>query len=346
MRRRELIFAAIAAALLVTYLVFGAGLYAVVGPVADPTPTPEKPRAPVTAPRVPGSIAFALRGDIYLLRDGTYAPLTSEGRNQQPSLAVDGATLVFARREQIDGKRIVDGQQVPARLGYSSVVRKPSAGGPEEVVVDGLRQRQGSTGLHAVSWYLAPTLAPDGRRLAYLEDDGDGAADLGVIDLATRRRMLFSSGADLADPAWSPDGKTIATTTYRAAAPGILLWNAERPGVATRLQKLPEGEPYGPSYSADGKWLVYTLRLDGRNDVHAFELATGRDVSLTRDGRSWNGALSPDGAWVAFLRERGGVVDLYAMELAAALAGGVAREPLKLTRGEGIDGGSRPAWAR
>lgn len=155
----------------------------------------------------------------------------------------------------------------------------------------------------------------------------------------------LSQGAELADPAWSPDGTAIATTTYNTAVPGILVWDAKRPGVAERLD-LPEGEAYRPSFSPDGEWIVYTLRVDGRNDLHAFELATGTDVALTTDGRSWNPVFAPDGDWIAFLRERDGTVDLYAMELAEALAGGRPKEALKLTRGEGVDAASRPSWGR
>jgi Tol biopolymer transport system component len=91
---------------------------------------------------------------------------------------------------------------------------------------------------------------------------------------------------------------------------------------------------------------VYTLRSNGRNDVHAYEIETATDVALTSDGRSWNAVFSPDGDWVAFLRERDGVVDLYAMELDAILSGGAAKQPVKLTQGEGIDGDSRPSWGR
>jgi Tol biopolymer transport system component len=80
--------------------------------------------------------------------------------------------------------------------------------------------------------------------------------------------------------------------------------------------------------------------------VHAVEVKTGRDIALTSDGRSWNGVFSSDGASIAYLHENAGVIDLYAMELGAALSGGAAKEPVKLTRGEGIDGESRPSWGR
>ena len=357
MVRRDLIFGAVAVALVVLYIWGASLLTPVVGPVAS-SPTPTRPAEQTGVPRVPGAIAFVLRGDVYLLRDGRYAPLTSEGRNSQPALTSDGSTLYFARREEIDGKRVVEGALVNARLAFSSIVRKPSSGGAEEIVLNGLRQRS-ANGQHLVSWYLGPAISADGRRLALFEDDGDGAADLELLTMpapaaatgtprATPRPTVavLSQGADLADAAWSPDGRTVAVTSYNTDVPGILLWAADRPGTAQRVADLPQGEAYRPSYSADGKWLVYTLRRDGKNDVHAYELATKKDVALTDDGRSWGGVLSPDGAWLAFLRERSGTIDLYAMELADALAGGRPKDAVKLTRGEGIDGASRPSWSR
>lgn len=346
MRPRELIFGAIAAGLLATYLVFGSQLYASVGPVtAIPTPTPTAPRTELPAPRVPGTISFVLQGDVYVMRDAKFHHETSEGRNQQPALSVDGSVLMFARRGEIDGQRVLGGGQVVnARLGYSDIVTKPATGGTETIVLAGLRRRD-ARGFHEVSWYLSPALSPDGRRLAYIEDDGQGGADLALLNIATKRRTPLSQSANLADPAWSPDGKTVVTTTYNLETPGFLLWSVDG-GTAQRLGGLPAGDAYRPSYSPDGKWLVYTLRRDGRNDVHAIEVRTGRDVTLTGDGRSWNGVFSPDGAWVAFTREQGGVIDLYAMELADALAGGLPRPPVKLSGGQGIDGASRPAWGR
>lgn len=363
MVRRDLIFGVLAAGLVVLYTWAASAVQPVVAPISGSSATPAPTRAPerTGAPRVPGAIAFAIRGDVYVLRDGRYAALTSEGRNSQPALSADGSTLYFVRREEIDGRRVVEGVLVNARLQYSSVVRKPAGGGVEEVVLDGLRQRS-ANGQHAVSWYLGPASSADGRRLAYVHDRGDGRGDLEVVTLpatpraggtaarpaATARPLpaALSQGADLADASWSPDGRTVVTTSYNTEVPGILVWQADRAGTAERLAGLPEGDAYRPSYSADGRWIVYTLRQGGKNDVHAYEIATKKDVALTSDGRSWSGVLSPDGAWVAFLRERGGTIDVYAMELAHALSGGKPGEPVKLTRGEGIDGGSRPSWSR
>ncbi len=351
MVRRDVIFAGLAATLVVAYVWGWSALAPAIGfpaPASSPTPRPARPAEQTGVPRVPGSIAFVLRGDVYVLRDGRYAPLTSEGRNEQPALSADGSMLYFARKEEIDGKRIVEGQLTNAQLGYTSIVRKPAIGGAEETVINGLRQRS-ANGQHLVSWYLGPALSPDGRRLAVTEDDGDGGADLEVVTLTASGRpavLLVSQGADLADAAWSPDGDQIATTTYNTDQPGILLWNPDRAGSAQRLVGLPEGDAYRPSFSPDGNWIVYTLRHRGLNDVHAYELATKRDVALTTDGHSWNAVLSPDGKWLALLRERAGTIDLYAMDLGDALTGGAPKEAVKLTRGEGIDGGSRPSWSR
>src|SRR6185295_3396458 len=168
-----------------------------------------------------------------------------------------------------------------------------------------------------------------------------------VYDMATgKRQVLLSQGANLADPAWSPDGKTIAVTSYSLGAPYLLLVAADGSTALPQRVKA-DGEYYRPSYSSDGLWLTYTLRHpNGGNDVHAVELRTGTDVAFTSDGKSWNGVFSPDGTSIAFLRESAGTIDLYAMELGSALTGGSPKTAVKLTRGEGIDGESRPTWSK
>lgn len=340
--RRELAFATVAVALLLVYGAIGSRLAPLFAPSgSDATPTPTRPALPIEAPRLPGSIAFAIRGDIYVLREGSYSPRTAEGRNAQPHLTADGE-LYYSSTDTIEGRRLTNGSSVRAELHYSSIMRA-GPGFTDEVVIDGLRARR-SDGFHAVSWLLGPAVSPDGRSLAAIEDRGDGAADLIVVDLVSGDLSPVSRGAILADPAWSPDGSMLTVTTYNAEVPGILLWPLDAPAQARRIDDLPDGDAYAPAFHPDGGWIVYTLRLDGRNDLHAYEIETGRDVSLTAEGKSWGAVFSPDGDWVAFLRESGGVVDLYAMELGTALDSGAPLGAIKLTRGEGIDGQSRPSW--
>jgi Tol biopolymer transport system component len=345
-RSRELVFAGIAAVLVVLYLGIGLRVGPAFMPPSSPTPTPTKPVELVPLPTGPnvnvsGTITFALRGDVYVLSGKGYVPLTSDGRSHQPSISSDGRTVFFARVEEIDGKRLVEEQLVPAHLRFSNVVSRSASGGTEKVVIDGLVRAD--NGFHAVTWFDSPAVSPDGKRVAVVADDGRGFSDLEVFDMQTGKPTALSKGSNLADPAWSPDGKTLAVTSYSLGNPRLLLVPAD--GRASNSLTTANGEPYRPSYSPDGNWLLYTLRHEGRNDLHALQLSgTGKDIVLTNDGKSWNGVFSPDGKQLAFLREKDGVIDLYSMDLGDALTGGSPKSAIKLTRGEGIDGASRPAW--
>src|SRR2546423_3033978 len=346
-RSRELIFAGIAAVLIVLYLGIAVRVGPAFFPPSSPTPTPTKPVTLVTLPpgadaSVSGTIAFALRGDVYVLSGKGYAPLTSDGRSHEPGITTDGRTVFFARVEEIDGKRTVDGQVVPAHLRFSNVVSASASGGTQTVLIDGLVKAD--SGFHLVTWFDSPALSPDGKRIAVVADDGQVSSDLMLFDALTGKQGVpLSQKSNLADPAWSPDGKMIAVTSYTLGTPRLLLVPAD--GRVSIPVTTPEGEPYRPSYSPDGAWLVYTLRHDNRNDLHAVQMGTtNKDIALTSDGQSWNGVFSPDGKQIAFLRETDGVIDLYSMDLADALTGGAPKNAVKLTRGEGIDGASRPAW--
>jgi hypothetical protein len=346
MRRhaRGLVFGLVAIALVIGYGVLGSRAAPLVMPAGSPTPTPTKPVSAVPAPATSGTIAFTLRGDVYMLRDGKYVSVTSDGRSIQPNLSIDGRTLLFARAESINGRRTVDNQITPAILRYTDIVKKDPSGGVESIVLSGLRT-QSPGGFHVVAWHNTPALSPDGKLFAVLTDAGSGQSALEVYDLQTGKlQSSLSQGSNLADSAWSPDGRTIAVTSYTLGEPRILLI-AVNGGSAVPLSiNGAEGESYRPAYSPDGTWITYTLRHDGGNDIHAVEIRSGRDVALTSDGKSWNSVFSPDGKQVAFLRENGGLIDLYAMDVAEALGGGPVRAAVKLTRGEGIDGDSRPAW--
>jgi len=346
MRLRELIFGALAVALLGGYAVLGGRLAPFVAPGAAASPAPTRPVSAVPAPMVSGTIAFILRGDVFILRNGQYVDRTTEGRSVQPALSADGGLLYFARLEQIDGLRRTDGAAVNAQLGFSNIVRKPAGGGAEEILVKGLIAPAPNR-FHDVKWYLSPALSPDGKRLATIEGDTDGTADLVVLDLGTKKLTILSNGGDWADPSWSPDGTTIVVTSYDKGDPQLLLKPADN-RASVPVKGVPDGEPYRASYSPDGKWLVYTLRHDDgrKNDVHAVELQTGRDVALTADGTSWNAIFSPDGRQIAFLHSEGFTIDLWVKDLGDALTGGRGGQPFKITRGEGVDGASRPAWSR
>ena len=143
--------------------------------------------------------------------------------------------------------------------------------------------------------------SPDGRELAYLDQDGA----LWVLDVASGDvQRVFEATFEPGRPTWSPDGTIIALAAvvpyskrYREGLSKILLVN-RRTGEATYVAPAPDrsiqtrGDD-GPVWSPDGRWMVYAMESvlwllpvgrDGRPTGAPRQLTTG-----VSDAPSWSG---------------------------------------------------------
>jgi TolB protein len=98
------------------------------------------------------------------------------------------------------------------------------------------------------------------------------------------------------------------------------------------------GLDYDASFSADGKWIVFTSERGGSADIYRVH-PDGAGLEQITDGPSYDdqAALSPDGRTLAFVSTRdGGTANIWLLDLAS-------RRYSNLTKHS--SGNFRPAWS-
>lgn len=124
----------------------------------------------------------------------------------------------------------------------------------------------------------------------------------------------------------------------RFRMPEIEIMIADADGKNERILA-PHGEiEYSPSFSADGKWVVYTQERGGLSDIFRVHPDGSGVERLTSDPAfDDQGVLSPDGRFLAFISTRGsGFANLWLLELST-------KKYKSLTSGQ--SGNFRPAWS-
>ena len=156
-------------------------------------------------------------------------------------------------------------------------------------------------------------LSPDGRTVAigWRIDDPRAAhhGSLALVDSATgEQRLLEADEQWLSDPAFSPDGRSLA---YLQESLGD--WD-NAPWRTFRLLDLDSGEsrellpretrlwPSSPVFSPDGAFLYFLADEEGHAPVFRLELGTGTVVRLTGSGAFTDLVVSPDGTSLFALR--------------------------------------------
>ena len=181
-------------------------------------------------------------------RNGRATPLTS-GRfmDYTPCFSPDGRHVYFA------STRVPVG---PGRTSGTVLYRVPTDGGEPEQLTDYAGNSSGVS---------MPSFSPDGRCLLWAElESAFGAWHLVVAPASNLRRTCRIGAPDLVaySPRWSPDGRVVCCTGFRAGDPGWCVYLIDpRTGADRRL--FPGREP---CIAPDGQRLAYVL--DGKIREH------------------------------------------------------------------------------
>jgi eukaryotic-like serine/threonine-protein kinase len=178
-----------------------------------------------------------------------------------------------------------------------------------------------------------PALSPDGKQFAFAWDGGDaGGRGQLYVSLAGRGKPVrltnLENAAD-SNPAWSPDGQTLAfTRRVGGRGEGFSVYLIPSlGGVERRL----DGATSNPAaWSPDGKWLYFSAPLSPQKDAIFIESSLGGEKRrLTDPPPEFNDlspAVSPDGRQIAFVRQQDVYNgDLYVCDLRDGQTAGPAR---------------------
>lgn len=148
---------------------------------------------------------------------------------------------------------------------------------------------------------IAFTRGSGGRKEIWLVDsDGEGL------------QRLTSDNSIALSPAWSPDGRRIAYSSYKGA--GMWLYERELATGSERVVSDRSGLNMTPSYGPDGRTLAFATTVGAETEVVTWDPTRGMRQQ-TRGGRSasFSPSWAPDGRRFAFVSDRLGEPAIYVM---------------------------------
>ena len=138
--------------------------------------------------------------------------------------------------------------------------------------------------------------APDDK-IVYASD-ASGIADIFEIGSGGETRQLTSEGRRNYAPAVSPDNRYLAFHSNRAGV--FQIWRSERDGSNPKQLTFGSSESTWPSFSPDGKWIVYQHFEPGTPfKLWRLPVDGGTPESIT-EGVAIRAEISPDGKLIAF----------------------------------------------
>jgi TolB protein len=153
---------------------------------------------------------------------------------------------------------------------------------------------------------------------------------------------LSPAGVNAMSPAWAPDGQRFAYTEFSQGAGRIYLQDlatGRRELVAPTNQWL----NYAPTFSPDGRILVFTRSSEEGTDIFSYNLADNCCLQRLTAGRfadNLSPSFSPDGRRIVFSSTRSGLPQIYVMS-----ADGTGQE-LFAPYDYGVTGASHaPEWS-
>lgn len=178
---------------------------------------------------------------------------------------------------------------------------------------------------HGLAFDSQPTWSPDGAWLAFLSDRS-GAENVWIMrrDGSDARQLSSNTGPhEFISPEWSPDGRHVYASLYRADRNEAALHRYEVAGAgagASAELSARGTNALGAAPAPDGRSIYYAARRGSLFEdhvrlplwsVHRRDLASGRsEPVVTHAGSAMRPAVSPDGRWLAYAARQDGETEL------------------------------------
>lgn len=183
---------------------------------------------------------------------------------------------------------------------------------------------------------FSPSWSPDGKRLAFVQGDRRGNADVMVLDVESGRARRLTDGAGInTSPCWNPSGTQIAFTSDREGGPQIYLMQDD----GSNLRPLTKEGAYNesPAWSPTGGKIAYVSRFEGKFDLFVYNLGEGKAYQITTGvSSSESPAWSPDERRLVFTSNRFGTMQLFTTDLSGK----------SIQRLSELGGCQSPKWTR
>jgi Tol biopolymer transport system component len=163
---------------------------------------------------------------------------------------------------------------------------------------------------------LGPAVSPDGSQVVFLSEKDRFSIEMfranaetgeivkkilkTALDPHYESLQFINSAGD-----WHPNGRDFVFAGVSKGRPVITVIDAER-GRKIREFKIEEvGEIFNPTWSPDGRYIVYAASVGGLMDLFILDVETEESRRLTDDAYAdLQPAWSPDGRWIAFVTDR------------------------------------------
>jgi Tol biopolymer transport system component/DNA-binding winged helix-turn-helix (wHTH) protein len=152
---------------------------------------------------------------------------------------------------------------------------------------------------------LAPSISPDGRRIAF-DSDRTGGNEIWVCDAdgSNALQLSFFGIQETGTPRWSPDGKLIAfDSRIGGSGDESNIYVVDPNGGAPRKLDIDVGKNSVPSWSRDGRWIYFSH--GPASDLSIWKVPSeGGHATQVVQSPAFPHMESPDGQYLYFVRKQ------------------------------------------